>query len=191
MPTKTNNLIDLNPFMQPAPMQDTIASNIEKDDDELNTVVENANINSNEKPEDIQTVNLTNNASTLGQVNSMLMKKQLKPIVARYSNMKQSAYEANRGSMMAKLSGAADIAQLAEGQEKIDVAPPFDKITSADFATLRENKTGQKAKTTDVEKIVEVYDKEGNLKKKKKRVNGEVVLKSKHRNDKTKLEGTF
>ena len=87
MPTKTNNLINLNPFMQPAPMQDTIASNIEKDDDELNTVVENANINSNEKPEDIQTVNLTNNASTLGQVNSMLMKKQLKPIVARYSNI--------------------------------------------------------------------------------------------------------
>ena len=189
MPTTTNKLSDLNPFIPPAPMEDTISSNIVEDEGELNTVMNNAGINSKEKPQDIQTVNLTNNASTLGQVNSMLMKKQLQPITARYSNMKQSAYEANRGSMMAKLSGAADIAQLAEGQEKIDVAPPFDKITGADFATLRENKTGQQAETKDVKKEVytEVRDKEGNIRKRKLKQDNKKVLKSKHKKGETKL----
>ena len=158
MPTTTNKLSDLNPFIPPAPMEDTISSNIVEDEDELNTVMNNAEINSKEKPQDIQTINLTNNASTLGQVNSMLMKKQLQPITARYSNMKQSAYEANKGSMMAKLSGAADLAQIAQQTEDVQR-----------------------------EVYTEVRDAEGNIKKRKLKQDGKVKLKTKHKKGKTKL----
>ena len=46
------------------------------------------------------------------------MKKQLAPIESRYTNLKQSAMEANRGNMFMKMSGAADLASV-EGKSNI------------------------------------------------------------------------
>lgn len=81
---------------------------------ELDEVVKNSMVTSDPAVQpDIATLNISNTGSALGQISKVMMKKQLAPIESRYTNLKQSAMQANRGNMFMKMSGASDIAKVS------------------------------------------------------------------------------
>jgi len=86
-----------------------------KREKELDKVVKNSMVTSDPAVQpDISTLNISNTGSALGQISKVMMKKQLAPIESRYTNLKQSAMQANRGNMFMKMSGAADIASVSK-----------------------------------------------------------------------------
>ena len=115
-----------------------------KREKELDEVVKNSMVTSDPAVQpDIATLNISNTGSALGQISKVMMKKQLAPIESRYTNLKQSAMEANRGNMFMKMSGASDIAKLSAAQSaELDMDKDGD-IDAGDLKAKRQSNVTQ------------------------------------------------
>lgn len=122
---------------------------------ELDKVVKDSMVTSDPAVQpDIATLNISNTGSALGQISKVMMKKQLAPIESRYTNLKQSAMEANRGNMFMKMSGVSDIAKLSAAQSaELDMDKDGD-IDAGDLKAKRQSNITQPVKPKDKQETI-------------------------------------